>query len=273
MAAVLTGELPDNALLRRYLERGAYADCYFIEVGRLVTLAEYVEAFYTTSLFKLERVLLSGFLSMPSTDAQARELGAGALDKFAAWSVEAREASQILLGDFRGRTCSWLMVVPGCKEGTTRLYFGSAVVPAFDRKSGKWKMGSAFRALLGFHKLYSRMLLRAAAGRLESRAVRMSVAARAAMAAIAAAATAVVVFMLLAVFPVPAIGRIFLRVGRPVGHLILELAPEAFLKSLAPQGGPEVIAWAFALGALLTWGMVFAAVWYVVLGRLRTKSR
>lgn len=47
--------------------------------------------------------------------------------------------------------------------GTT-LYFGSAVVP---RKRGG--MGWPFTALLGFHKLYSRVLLGSAVRRLESR--------------------------------------------------------------------------------------------------------
>jgi hypothetical protein len=48
----------------------------------------------------------------------------------------------------------------------TRLYFGSAVVPVVDAKSGQPTLGFAFRALLGFHKLYSRVLLRAARARL-----------------------------------------------------------------------------------------------------------
>ena len=271
MAAIRAAQLPEHALLRRYLDRGAYADCYVTEVPRRVDLATYVEAFYTTSIFKLERLLLSGFLSLPSTDAQARELAVGTVDKFAAWSVEAREANQVLLGDYRGRTCSWLMIAPG-DGGGTRLYFGSAVVPVLDRRSGKWKMGLVFRALLGFHKLYSRMLLGAAASRLGTAAIRVSNAARLAVAVAGSAATVVVAFMLLALYPVPLVGRFFLRVGRPVGHFMLEFAPDAFLRALAPQGGPEVIAWSFALGAILTWTALLTGAWYVALGHLRTRS-
>jgi hypothetical protein len=45
------------------------------------------------------------------------------------------------------------------------LYFGSAVVPVRG-KSGRPAMGRQYRALLGFHKLYSQLLLRAAAAKI-----------------------------------------------------------------------------------------------------------
>ena len=45
------------ALLRKYLHRGAYVDCYVTEVARPVSHSEYVEAFYTTVVFKVERLL------------------------------------------------------------------------------------------------------------------------------------------------------------------------------------------------------------------------
>ena len=166
MVPIRACELPDNALLRRYLNGGAYADCYVTELGRPVSHAEYVEAFYTTSAFKLERLLLSWFVARPSTDAQAGQLASGELTSFAAWSVEAREANQVLLSDFQGRTRSWLMSVPASNNQITRLFFGSAVVPIVSARSGEAKMGAVFRALLGFHKLYSRVLLRAAVTRL-----------------------------------------------------------------------------------------------------------
>jgi hypothetical protein len=49
---------------------------------------------------------------------------------------------------------------------STLLYFGSAVVPVRDMVSGQPRLGFLFKALLGFHKLYSRVLLRAARSRL-----------------------------------------------------------------------------------------------------------
>ncbi len=166
MTSIQACKLPDDALLRRYLSGGAYADCYVTEFERPVSQAEYVEAFYTTGVFKLERLLLSWLVARPSTDAQAGELASGNLNSFAAWSVEAREPNQLLLSDFRGRTRSWLMSVSASNNQTTCLFFGSAVVPIVNRLSGEARMGVAFKALLGFHKLYSRVLLRAAVTRL-----------------------------------------------------------------------------------------------------------
>lgn len=138
--------LPAGALLARYARAGAYTDCYTTEIGRAVTLAEYVEAFYTTAVFKLERRLLAWFASKPSTDAQARQLAASELSTFSAWRVEERGVNQLLMCDLTGNTRSWLMVAPG------RLYFGSAVL------SRRFPFG----VLLGFHKVYSRVLLRSA---------------------------------------------------------------------------------------------------------------
>jgi hypothetical protein len=160
--------LPDQALLARYARSGAYTDCYRTNVGRQVSQAEYIEAFYTGALFKLERLLLAWFVSRPSTDAQAKELASGGLSSFAAWTVEERNASQLLMRDISGRTRSWLMIEPerAGDSAATRLYFGSAVVPVVDKASGKASMGFVFKALLGFHKLYSRVLLHAAGSRL-----------------------------------------------------------------------------------------------------------
>ena len=169
MAAVQACELPAGALLRKYLHGGGYADCYFVEVARPVSHVEFVEAFYTTAIFKVERQLLARFVAKPSTDRDARELARGELDYFAAWTVEARSPDQVLLADFQGRTRSWLMCAPATTNASprTRLYFGSAVVPPTRARSRQEGMGVTFKALLGFHKLYSRALLRAAASRLE----------------------------------------------------------------------------------------------------------
>ena len=79
-----------HALLTKYANSGAYADCFATDIPLTVSHAEFVEAFYTGRLFKLERLLLRVFLSKPSTDFQARQLAAGELNEFAAWRVEAR---------------------------------------------------------------------------------------------------------------------------------------------------------------------------------------
>lgn len=170
MPAIQPCELPADALLNKYRLGGAYADCYVIEVHRPISQTAYVEAFYTSAVFKVERQLLAWFVARPSTDAQAKELASGQRDAFAAWTVEGRDADQLLLCDFQGRTRSWLMSAPIEVNGVpgTRLYFGSAVVPTVDRRTGRASMGLVFHALLGFHKLYSRMLLRAALARLNA---------------------------------------------------------------------------------------------------------
>jgi hypothetical protein len=161
-------ELPSDSLLKRYLASGAYADCYVTQVSRRVSHAEFVEAFYTTAVFKLERLLLRLFVSCASTDGQAGQLARGELSSFAAWSVEGRAPDQLLLCDFSGRTRSWFMVSPPENPDLicTRLYFGSAVVPVRSVKTGRTSLGPLFTALLGFHKLYSRVLLWAAERRL-----------------------------------------------------------------------------------------------------------
>ncbi|MEO8102940.1 MAG: hypothetical protein ABI790_10455 [Betaproteobacteria bacterium] len=132
---------------------------------------QFVTAFYTTFVFKVERKILEWALARPSTDAQAKQLAAGALDKFAVWHVEQRGPEQLLMCDLNSRTRSWLMVAPTTWDnGTgTRLYFGSAVVAMKNRRTGKAEMGLVFRLLLGFHRIYSRVLLRSALHNLRPR--------------------------------------------------------------------------------------------------------
>jgi hypothetical protein len=104
-------------------------------------------------------------VSKASSDSDVSHLANAQADTFAAWCVEGRAPDQLLLCDYLRRTRSWLMVAPVDNGGTgTSLYFGSAVVPA----SGQATIGSTYDALLGFHKLYLRILLRAAKSRLIS---------------------------------------------------------------------------------------------------------
>lgn len=165
MSGVHPCPLPPGALLARYsAATGAYADCYRADVARSVTQAHFVETFYTGGLFRVERLLLRLFLSRPSTDGEVRQLAAGEIPVFAAWRVEDRAPDQLLLCDITGRTRSWLMAAPSATGGT-RLYFGSAVVPVRDLATGRPRMGAMFTLLLGFHRLYSRLLLGSARAR------------------------------------------------------------------------------------------------------------
>lgn len=147
--------LPKDALLSRYADRAeCYTDCYTSAAPVETDLAGFLLAFYTSPLFRVERMILR-LAGYPSRDTEI----AGLLDpdgQFAAWRVEAVTTDQVLLCDVSARTRSWLHVTP------ERLYFGSAVVPA---KEGTG-LGWLFTALLGYHRLYSRALLWAAVRRL-----------------------------------------------------------------------------------------------------------
>lgn len=153
MNPVRASKLPPGSLLDAYGKRGDYNDCFSVDLGRAVTLAQFIEAFYTTPVFRLERWILAVTVKRPSTDADAKSVAEGAAESFAAWRVETREANQAVFA--AGRTRSWFMV-----DGTT-LYFGSAIV-----KNRDGRLGPLFGGALGFHKIYSRVLLGAAARRL-----------------------------------------------------------------------------------------------------------
>ncbi len=158
-------QLPVASLLEPYQKRLAYTDAYSLDLKRPVGLSDFIEAFYTTGLFKLERLILATLVAKPSTDAQARALALGVSTKFAAWTVESRTDNQIVMCDYLNKTRSWLMCVPQGAE-STRLYFGSAIVPDRILPNGEAHLGTGFHLLVPFHKVYSRALLGAAAHRL-----------------------------------------------------------------------------------------------------------
>jgi hypothetical protein len=166
--------LPDDAILQRYrhpssaTDAGAFTDCYTLTLEGTVTLADFVNAFYTTAVFKLERIILKYLARKPSSDEEAKKLSRAEVDRFSAWAVEDRTHDQLLMCDFRGRTRSWFMVVPmsARNEVATKLYFGSAVVPAHSKQSARPEPGKAFGLLLGLHRIYSIVLLHSAGKRL-----------------------------------------------------------------------------------------------------------
>lgn len=161
MARITSCDLPDGALLRTYVGKGAYTDCFATDIKASAPLAAYVEAFYSSAAFRPERLLLA-LIGKSSNDADVRRLAHEGAESFAAWSVETSAQNQLLLCDFLSRTRSWLMVAP--IDGGTRLYFGTAIVPV-GFGSGGGRLGFPFNALLPFHKFYARVLLGAARGR------------------------------------------------------------------------------------------------------------
>ena len=152
--------LPKHALLARYEHSEVlkgYTDCFAIKLPQRIELANFVEAFYSSSLFKVERWILM-IIGKSSNDKKARELATGLRSNFAAWTVEDRIKNQILLCDFQQRTRSWLMVEVSKQHNQTKLYFGSAVVFK-SSDSGKTKPPAGFSMLSRFHVWYSKALL------------------------------------------------------------------------------------------------------------------
>ncbi len=165
--------MPASALLKTWREGPNpeswehYSDCFTTTLNRPVALAEFVYAFYTSPIFRIERAILR-LVKLPSTDAQARAVAEGTGQTFAAWRVGHRTGTQLLMCDVMGRTRSWFAVTPfeaGASSGTL-LQFGSGIATTVDAATGERRRSLGFRLLGGFHILYSRVLLGAAKARL-----------------------------------------------------------------------------------------------------------
>jgi len=156
----------EDALLKTYRggkhpERwGHYGDCFSVRVDGSVTLSQFVFAFYTSPIFRIERLILLVLAGAPSTDERARAVAEGRGDTFAVWTIGERTPTQLLMCDRYGKTRSWFQVVPQA-SGSTLLQFGSAVA-ARPGEMDSVTMSRGFGVLLGFHRLYSRVLLAAA---------------------------------------------------------------------------------------------------------------
>lgn len=161
-ATVNVAPLPPGALLQEFVDSGEYTDCFDACVDGTVEFPLYVESFYTTWLFKAERLVLR-LASLPSTDAEARQVARGERQAFAAWNEHARADNQLVMMDVRGQTCSWFMVSPDAAG--SRLYFGSAVMRKKVTPNGR-ELKWSYRVLMGLHRFYSRALLSAARSRI-----------------------------------------------------------------------------------------------------------
>jgi hypothetical protein len=167
MPSIAQSIVPEDALLRTFrggarpLTWGGYGDCFSLIVDGPVSLEEFVFAFYTSPVFRIERFILRMFAGCPSTLAGARAVAAGTASQFAAWYVGERTSDQLLMCDRYERTRSWFRVVP-IEKDRTLLQFGSAVAATRSRDTGTPTMGGSFKLLLGFHVWYSKILLRSA---------------------------------------------------------------------------------------------------------------
>jgi hypothetical protein len=167
MQLIAQDAVPEDALLRTYRGGahpecwGNYGDCFSVAVDREVSLADFIFAFYTSPVFRIERLILRVLLRARSADSGVRALADGSEQSFAVWRVGERTATQLLMCDRYERTRSWFRVVP-LDGGRTLLQFGSAVAAAGDGRKRGMTSGGGFRLLLGFHVLYSKILLHGA---------------------------------------------------------------------------------------------------------------
>ena len=68
MPTIESMPIPLETFLSRYADAGAYADCYVTNIALPVSLVQFVEAFYTTGIFRIERLILRWAAGRPSTD-------------------------------------------------------------------------------------------------------------------------------------------------------------------------------------------------------------
>lgn len=154
MARIALIEVPGDSLLMARWRPGDFADCYVAEVPGSVSLARYLTAFFSSPAFWLER----NGLHLIGRGANARDIAAlaeGRTKAFAAWDIEERDADQILMRDFTGKTRCWLRVQALPNKDATRLHFGSWV----NAKGESGKLSLITHAAYPFHRAYSRILL------------------------------------------------------------------------------------------------------------------
>lgn len=190
MFSIVREAVPEDSLLKTHRgavhpERwGNYGDCFSVRVDRAASLADFVFAFYTSPLFRIERLILRVLARAPADDGDARALAQGSATKFSIWYAGERSATELLMCDRYERTRLWFRVVP-LNGGGTLLQFGSAVAaatgatgataataaaPASSAPGGAAASssrrvsapGAVFRLLLQFHIVYSQLLLSAA---------------------------------------------------------------------------------------------------------------
>ncbi|WP_432201337.1 hypothetical protein ACRAQ7_03825 [Erythrobacter sp. W53] len=148
MTKVFACDVPSSSLLAGFGGPENYRDCFARDVPSAVSLSNFIEAFYTSAVFRPERLAL-GLIRRGANNADAAKLARGKAANFATWDVIERTETEILLRDFQGATASWLCAQPD-GDGSTRLLFGSWL-----REPDR----TIVRALIPFHVWYSRVLL------------------------------------------------------------------------------------------------------------------
>ncbi len=160
--------LPENALLQKYVKSGDYTDCFSVVIDKHVSQADFIEAFYNSRVFKLERFILTCLVFKPSSDRQAAQLAIGTIEKYAAWNLEARNENQLLMCDFKQATRSWLMTekIEPNESTQTRLFFGSALIARTNQQNNEKSIPFLIKSMVPAHQFYSKCLLNSTAAKL-----------------------------------------------------------------------------------------------------------
>lgn len=157
MFSVHASPLPDSAALKQFAAvPGVHIDCYRADVSKDISLSDYAIAFFDSPVFRLERRLIALVGGKASRRADVEAFALGKSDTLSEWQVVERDADQILLAVGDGPIRTWIM--RESPQDGTALYFGSAILPMH----GASKIALGFRLLMGFHRLYARVLLFAA---------------------------------------------------------------------------------------------------------------
>ncbi|MTI09151.1 hypothetical protein [Curvivirga aplysinae] len=167
MTEVKETAIPLNSFMNFYHESpGHHADAFVGQIDGIVTLEDYILAFFDSPIFRIERSILSLFLLRRIKQSEIKELASGRSQQFALWKTKKRNEEELLLevGDSQIRT--WFHTEQE-QSNKTKLYFGSAIVPDTTSKNAKEGIGFTFRFFMGFHKLYSRILLQSALKKLK----------------------------------------------------------------------------------------------------------
>ena len=98
MTEITSCEVPEGSLLAQFGGPQDYRDCFSREVPGVVTLAQYIERFYSSMAFGPERMVLGLIGRAKGWDASSdaiRALARGDADRLGAWEVIERRSGLV----------------------------------------------------------------------------------------------------------------------------------------------------------------------------------
>lgn len=157
--------VPEGSFLKAYEGReGCETDCFQADVPGHPDIDRFVHIFFDTWVFRIERRLLALLGEDYATSEDVAALAGRSSDTLAAWTVQDRSADEIILAFKRPRGRTWLQATQlDGSLGSTRLRFGSALLPNIDSEGQTASISWGLKIGLPLHRLYARLLLAAAA--------------------------------------------------------------------------------------------------------------